>query len=384
MVNVLALNLLANVMNWSDEVATKEYAWLRLMSAVKYDGYSDFRAGMRFLESLVTWLRQFDEADRAAAYSLVKNRMVYISAAEMQRVIENFVPETVTPYLRKLVAEQLGIKAYEVWGSPGGAIAFKNRLRRCLFIGLSDGSRIDILRRENAGILSQEQILPMMNIGSDKWADLDKDLRGEQGEEARFEDVYLIDDFTASGTTFIRQVNSQWKGKLKRFDKMIAEARGQSVGGFPIAENYKLHIHHYVSTDQARGNLLKLIGTAMKDWPERTFSSAIVTEGIVLPANLKIGEVLPGESKMRTYDSGDDSIVRLCDSYYDDHLYQRLKKHCDEAGQKNMKYGYANCALPLVLEHNTPNNAVSLLWAETQGEKGHAMRPLFHRRDRHG
>jgi hypothetical protein len=29
-----------------------------------------------------------------------------------------------------------------------------------------------------------------------------------------------------------------------------------------------------------------------------------------------------------------------------------------------MKYGYANCALPLVLEHNTPNNSISLLWAD--------------------
>jgi hypothetical protein len=49
-----------------------------------------------------------------------------------------------------------------------------------------------------------------------------------------------------------------------------------------------------------------------------------------------------------------------------------------------MKYGYADCALPLVLEHNTPNNAIPILWAETEGKLGEPMRPLFFRRDRHG
>ena len=29
------------------------------MARLKYDGYRDFRAGMRFIEGLVTWLRQF-------------------------------------------------------------------------------------------------------------------------------------------------------------------------------------------------------------------------------------------------------------------------------------------------------------------------------------
>ena len=61
------------------------------------------------------------------------------------------------------------------------------------------------------------------------------------------------------------------------------------------------------------------------------------------------------------------------------------ERHCREAGQSDMKLGYANCALPIVLEHNTPNNSIPLLWAETTGKGGaHRMRPLFYRRDRHG
>src|SRR3546814_7145778 len=94
-----------------------------------------------------------------------------------------FIPETVTPYLRRSVAAELGIKPYEVWRTIESATAFKRRLRRCLFVGLSDGSRIDVLRRANAGRLSQEQIIPMMNVDDEKWKSLAKDLKDELRSE---------------------------------------------------------------------------------------------------------------------------------------------------------------------------------------------------------
>src|SRR3546814_11473487 len=74
--NRLGLLLIANIMNWDDDgVATAEDAWLRLRAATKYDGYSDFRAGSRFIESLATWLKQFDPEDRQTAYDFVKHRL---------------------------------------------------------------------------------------------------------------------------------------------------------------------------------------------------------------------------------------------------------------------------------------------------------------------
>jgi len=95
--NKIGLTLISEIMGWNDpDVATREFNWLRLMAATKYDGYSDFRAGSRFVENLAIWLKQFDQEDRGTAYDFVKNRLVYISAAEMQRLIEAFVPETVT------------------------------------------------------------------------------------------------------------------------------------------------------------------------------------------------------------------------------------------------------------------------------------------------
>lgn len=372
MINALALNLIADVMKWDTEKATKEYAWLRLMSAVKYDGYSDFRAGVRFLENLAIWLRQFQLDDRPVAYDFVKTRLVYLSQAEMQRVIELFIPETVTPHLRKAAANMAEIKPWEVWGNQGGVTAFSCLLRQSLFVGLSDGSRIDILRRANSPRLVQDQFVPMLDIGDEKWLDLGKELTSSLGEGARFNNVYLIDDFTASGTTFIRRRAGNWKGKLKKFNDLVIRARDLLGERFPIAENYALHIHHYVSTEQARLALDERIADARQNLENCSFDEVTITEGLLLPSSLKMV-------------GGDDTaILDLCERYYDDHLYQRLKKHCDEAGQNDMKRGYANCALPIVLEHNAPNNAIPLLWAETTGRKGLQMRPLFRRRDRHG
>ncbi len=65
MINTLALNLIADVMRWDNDQAMREDASLRLMLSVKYDGYSDFRSGVRLLESLANWLRQFTALLRA-------------------------------------------------------------------------------------------------------------------------------------------------------------------------------------------------------------------------------------------------------------------------------------------------------------------------------
>lgn len=384
MINVLALNLIASVMDWDNERATTEYAWLRMMSAMKYDGYSDFRAGVRFLESLVSWLRHFDKADRETAYSFVRERLVYISTAEMQRVIENFIPEVVTPYLRKAVANAMGTRPYEVWKTDAGAEAFSQHLRRCLFVGLSDGSRIDVLRRANAGRLSQEQVVPMMNVDNEKWKGLGEDLRKEQGPDARFRDVYLIDDFTASGTTFIRfPGGGTAKGKLAKFEKIVQDARSALTVDFPLADGYTLHIHHYVSTAQARAALEGRVAEAAQKLTHRSYGDAHITEGMRLPPDLRIAALNASGAVAATRQS-DEPYVELCDTYYDDELFKRLEVHCKEAGQVDMKYGYANCALPLVLEHNTPNNSIPILWAETRGKFGRPMWPLFLRRDRHG
>ena len=69
----LGLKILGRIMNWTDDRAREEFAWLKLMARLKYDGYRDFRAGMRFIESLATWLQQFKPHERETAYAFVRS-----------------------------------------------------------------------------------------------------------------------------------------------------------------------------------------------------------------------------------------------------------------------------------------------------------------------
>jgi len=273
-------------------------------------------------------------------------------------------------------------------------------MRRCLFVGLSDGSRIDILRRANAGRLSQEQVIPMMNVDNEKWRSLGKDLKQEQGPDVQFQDVYLIDDFTASGTTFVRiNKDGEAKGKLPKFEKIIQEAKSALGDKFPIADGYRLHIHHYVSTTQARAALDDRVTSVVATMVDKSFDAEFLskeglTEGMLLGPDLPLGylsskvasgnNVESGSDGLKANRTTDGDVIALCEAAYDPALFTRLEEHCREAGMTTMCYGYGHCALPLVLEHNTPNNSVPLIWAETGTPVKPHMRPLFHRRDRHG
>ncbi len=158
-----------------------------------------------------------------------------------------------------------------------------------------------------------------------------------------------------------------------KFREGMEQARRSLKDRFPVASQFNLYIHHYITTMQAKGNVLKLIDQARAELGAgEWFHSVRVTEGMLLSDDVKLAEPM------------DAAMLALCEKYYDDSLFQRLRKHAEQAGQKHLRYGYADCALPLVLEHNTPNNAISLLWAETEGISGSRMVPLFRRRDRHG
>jgi hypothetical protein len=66
----LALRLLRRIMDWDEEAAAREYRWLRLMSRLKFDGYRDYLAGVRFAESLAGWLTPFKPEQRKDAYKI--------------------------------------------------------------------------------------------------------------------------------------------------------------------------------------------------------------------------------------------------------------------------------------------------------------------------
>jgi hypothetical protein len=69
-----------------------------------------------------------------------------------------------------------------------------------------------------------------------------------------------------------------------------------------------------------------------------------------------------------------EPIEPLIETYYDDSIEDEHTKK----GGSDLKYGFAKSGLPLVVSHNTPNNSIALLWAQTE-----KVRALFPRVTRH-
>jgi hypothetical protein len=370
----LGLQLLGEVMQWSDEQARGEFRWLKLMARFRYDGYEDFRAGVRFLERLSVWLQQFKPHHREPAYQFVKNRLVYIGPAEMQLLVERLYPDIIERRLMRAVSAARGIPPYLVWRDSAAVNDLSALRRKSLFMALSDGARIDEFRRANVGVLSNEQIVVATQLDGSKWRDLLKELRKDQGNSATFENVYLIDDFVASGTTLLRfnEEDNSWKGKLIKFRDTLVEAQA-ALGNTPvIADGAQIHIHHYVASAYAESIIANRVlemksSTSVGNWLDRVSFSF----GYILPSDLPL-------TRQST-----ETFRQIVEEYYDPTLENR---HSAVSGVQSMMFGYKECGLPLVFEHNTPNNSLPILWAETTGDsvKGvHAMRPLFRRRQRH-
>ncbi len=375
----LGLKILGEIMAWTDDRARMEFLWLRLMARLKYDGYRDFQAGMRFIESLATWLQQFKPEERETAYAFVRHTLVYIGPSEIHRLVEQFYPRTVWTRLITTIAEERGLPKYRVLADPDARVATDRLRRQTLFMGLSDGARIDIVRHSNSGLLSNEQLVVATQVDKDKWQDLLKNLREElQDPAARFRLVYLIDDFMGTGTSFLRYNNEKqkWSGKLLKFKESIDGAVKALDGEQIFADGWELCIHHYIGTSSAAQAVQKRQAQASDSLRGEGWASGVhFTFGTILPEDLPI-DAVPGRY---------DEFLKLTQSYYDPIIRTR---HTDVGGVTNLGLGYGGCALPLVLDHNTPNNSVALLWAETDGGDragihAPAMRPLFRRRQRH-
>lgn len=373
----LALRVMGDIMQWDDDESRKEFSWLKLMARLKYDGYRDFQAGMRFTESLATWLQQFDQDERKDAYKFVKERMVYVGPGEVRRLVEQFFPNTIRQRIVQTVASNLGIKPYTVLTNPDAAAAIKRLSRQTLVLGLSDGARMDIVRHANVGRLSNEQLVLAPQIDTEKWKDLLKNLREDlEDPDALFKIIYLVDDFAGTGTSFLRykEEDKKWSGKLSRFRTSLFNAISDPEVGDIVAPDWQLCAHHYMATANAKAKMAASEKTARQDMKHNNW-----------PEEVHLSFAMVFDEKLPITAGADDAFIALANKYYDPIIET---KHTAVGGVKHLGMGYGGCALPIVLEHNTPNNSAALLWAETTGKTKDgatppAMRPLFRRRQRH-
>src|SRR5579864_388403 len=130
----LGLSTLSSVMGWPSDRLQKEYAWIRMMSRIKYDAYRDYVAGVRFVESLIMWLQQFDKKDRDVAYQFIRKQLVYFSPPEIFKLVETFYWDYLEEYLISRVCNDLNIPTWDIWINKNAVAAFNKLQRQTLIL----------------------------------------------------------------------------------------------------------------------------------------------------------------------------------------------------------------------------------------------------------
>ena len=317
---------------------------------------------------MALWLEQFQPADRVAALNFVHKHIVFISDQEMRHLVDLTFRKVVQPIIHSKVSNALAIPLWRT-AEINDSDEYKIELQRSLFLGLSDGARIDELRR--SARLHNDQVHATHDLQVDRAQEMAEKAGGP------FRNVFLVDDFYGSGKTVIRwQRGDTWldqhepeavaNGRLVRFlEKVRHEDRLKHL----FSENLAIHICLYVGTQQA----LQHIETAFIEYSSISVQNSSSTDSGT--------DSLSAQATMRLDDrikiacgTTDEPFDALLHKYYQESL---MDKH-RAVGGSQIVHGFSNCSLPLVFPHNTPNNTVYLLWETRSGYTA-----LFPRVERH-
>jgi hypothetical protein len=369
MKDINAQDLLAEVMRWTEvELINSEVPVLQLMAYYKYDQYQRYGPGRRFIESLALWLNQFEPSDRSTALELVKRHLIFISEEEMAHIVQLAYADVIAQDRLRVVAEEAGIPSYRVTQAKNHP-RFELLRIKSLYLGLSDGAHTNDLRRASNGAISNEQIWQAYELGDakadDMLAELRKALKDSGLELARdinserFAVIWLVDDFSGSGNTYIRfdSESASFKGKIRKiYGRILA-------GDLVDPDYYEINLLLYVATRQAIDHI--------EYWSDR-----FASESGLKPLRLHVLHVIDRDSAISA--KADPALMAVLgkEKYYDKRASDR---HIAVGGTQTAQFGFANCRLPLVLSHNTPNNSVYALW----GPEEFTFVGLFPRVSRH-
>lgn len=372
----LANQLLASIMKWDAQTLASERAALEFMGSMKYDAYDRYMPGMRFMSSLVQWLNDIEEEDRDEAYKFIKEKLVFISSTQMNYLVDLLYDSKIRPILLDMATTETGMPSYKR-SSNVVHNRFEIEKRSALVVGLSDGAHTDILRR-SAGF-SNEQVLTNYYPDGKKLKDMLDELRKDDKlksiEKPYFRRIFLIDDFTASGKSFIRydESNGKYHGKLK---KIIDEL---CTRGYVEKEQKIEHLSYLLNPEQKiQIDILFCIATeraktCIKDNLDDYLKSVGWQDKVEF--NIHIVQLL--EDKLSNDIKSDNDLVKIIKK--DKHFVEEcvISKSYKVGKNDSPWLGFDECALPVVLAHNTPNNSLPIIWQDA--ERFHGLFPRISR-----
>ena len=346
------------------------------MARTKYDSYSQFDPGFRFMSSFAQWMSQFDKEDVETIYSAFNKYLTFISPEQIKYLVDLMYSSKIKPFIRDLSASRAGLSRYQLIKIENSQ-EYKIQKRLSLVVGLSDGSHIDILRR-TAGF-SNEQVLPMYYPNQEKLQDMYDELHKDRllkgTNRNLFESLFLVDDFTASGTSFARK-EDKFKGKIIKILRGLKPSEAGSEGkgadeskelsDLFVKDKIKVNALFCVATEEAIKNIKKEVDSFLKDnGMNDLIQFNVDCVQLIKTEEINLIKNHPGLKNVLKKDKYYDWPTILTDSY-------RKGKH-DEP-----YWGFNECGLLLVLSHNTPNNTMPVIWEDTNKFRG-----LFPRISRH-
>ena len=375
----LANQLLASIMKWDAQTLASERAALEFMGSMKYDAYDRYMPGMRFMSSLVQWLNDIEEEDRDEAYKFIKEKLVFISSTQMNYLVDLLYDSKIRPILLDMATNETGMPSYK-----RSSMVVRNRFeiekRSALVIGLSDGAHTDILRRSAS--FNNEQVLTNYYPDGKKLKDMLDELRKDDKlkgvEKPYFRRIFLIDDFTASGKSFIRydESDGEYHGKLKKIiNELCTENEKDNEGKVdikhmsylldPLQEKIQIDILFCIATEKARTNIKSNLDDYLKSvgWQDK------------VEFNIHIVQLL--EDKLSIDIKTDNDLVKVLKK--EKHFVEEcvISKSYKVGKNDSPWLGFDECALPIVLAHNTPNNSLPIIWQDA--ERFHGLFPRISR-----
>lgn len=364
-------------MKWDAPTLASERATLEFMGSMKYDAYDRYMPGMRFMSSLVQWLNDIEEGDRDKAYKFIKDKLVFISSTQMNYLVDLLYDSKIRPILLDMATVEMRMPSYKR-SSKLVRSRFEVEKRSALIVGLSDGAHTDILRR-SAGF-NNEQVLTNYYPDGKKLKDMLEELRKDDKlegiAEPYFRRIFLIDDFTASGKSFIRYDKSDKKyhGKLKKIiDELCTKGtaeREQKIEHLsyllnPNQDKIQIDILFCIATEKARTNIKNNLNEYLKsvNWQDK------------VEFNIHIVQLL--EEKLSNDIINDKDLMEVLKK--DEHFVKEsvISKSYKVGKNDNPWLGFDECALPIVLAHNTPNNSLPIIWQDA--ERFHGLFPRISR-----
>ncbi|MFN0188425.1 MAG: hypothetical protein ACKVQV_06960, partial [Bacteroidia bacterium] len=329
--------------------------YFQSMARYKYDAYQQYAPGMKFIERFALWLDQFNQEHRRTVLNFIKDRLVFISSDEMNSLVSSCFPDCIKQILIKDASLLSKKSSYEIKGITE-SIEYKKLLKQSLFFGLSDGAKTDVFRRANAGIIMHDQIYQTYEMSAGRAVKMKEDLHEELSmilgknfpeDEGKFKNLFLLDDFSASGSSYLVEKEGQLKGKISQlFESIFGQKDGEKNKLHEIfdIENLNIHVILYLCTSQADRQITSYFEKLQKKYGKAPKMHHLH----LIPDTFKV----EGER--------DKIMLEICGNpkYYDPKIQD---KHTGL--DKNIHLGYKDCALPLVLAHNCPNNSLAMLWS---------------------